>query len=135
MAKETKSATYTEAVGRRKEAIARVRLVPDSKMKFLINERDLATYFPIRELQETVEKPLKVLGGQAFTISARIIGGGITAQAEALRHGISRALIQIDPGARGKLKAEGLLKRDARVKERKKFGLKKARKAAQWSKR
>lgn len=136
MAKDTKSkSVYIEAVGRRKQAIARVRLTPESKTRFVVNDRDLATYFPIVELQQTIESPLKITPTETFSVSARIVGGGVVSQAEAFRHGIARALLKHDPTLRGKLKAEGFLTRDARVKERKKFGLKKARKAAQWSKR
>jgi small subunit ribosomal protein S9 len=136
MAKDTKSKTaYIEAVGRRKQAIARVRIIPESKTHYVVNDKDLATYFPVVELQQTIESPLKIVSSDTFSVSAHIVGGGVVSQAEAFRHGIARALLKHDPALRGKLKAEGFLTRDARVKERKKFGLKKARKAAQWSKR
>jgi small subunit ribosomal protein S9 len=133
MAKDTKT-TYIEAVGRRKEAVARVRISLDSKMRFDVNGRDLSSYFPVKELMETVESPFKTTP-QAFSVSARLKGGGIAAQAQALRHGIARALNKYDASLRAPLKSAGYLTRDARKKERKKFGLKKARKAAQWSKR
>lgn len=134
---ETKSKKeYLEAVGRRKEAVARVRLVPGSKQSFLINEKkDLATYFPTDHLQRIATEALTDAESQKFAVSAHIKGGGVNAQAEALRHGISRALLKHDPELRKTLKGKGFLTRDQRSKERKKFGLKKARKAAQWSKR
>lgn len=137
MVKDTKSTRYIEAVGRRKSAIARVRLTPDVRTSYLINERDMASYFPVRELVQTVESAFGVLGEKAaiFSVSAHIVGGGQVSQAEALRHGIARALLKYDATLRKALKAPGYLKRDARVKERKKFGLRKARRAPQWSKR
>jgi len=136
MAREAKTAQYIEAVGRRKMAIARVRITPGGKAVYTVNDRDLENYFPVRELAETVTSALTTSGNkETFTVTAHIKGGGQTAQAEAMRHGISRALIKYDAGLRAALKSAGLLKRDARVKERKKFGLRKARRAPQWSKR
>ncbi len=127
---------YIETVGRRKTSIARVRLFEAGKSSFLINERELADYFPTADLQRIVTEPFnksKVPG--KFKVTAKLVGGGISSQAEALRHGISRALITMDKELRPKLKSLGFLKRDPRAKERRKFGLKKARKAPQWSKR
>lgn len=125
-----------EAVGRRKTAIARVRLFEAAKTSFSINEQNLATYFPTEQLQVTVKDPFnKVKLPAKFRVMARIQGGGISAQAEALRHGISRALIIYDQTLRKEIKHLGFLKRDPRAKERRKFGLKKARKSPQWSKR
>lgn len=135
MARETKSDRYIEAVGRRKSAIARVRITPDSKTTFIVNDREIDSYFPVRELVQTVEKAFTVVGGTTFAVTAVIKGGGIVSQAEAMRHGIARALLKHDATLRKTLKAPGFLKRDARVKERKKFGLRKARRAPQWSKR
>lgn len=136
MARETKNNRYTEAVGRRKTAIARVRITPDTKTTYTVNDIDFATYFPIRELTETVESALTAAAqDQAFSVTARIVGGGQVAQAQALRHGIARALVKYDAELRKSLKTPGFLKRDARTKERKKFGLRKARRAPQWSKR
>lgn len=136
MAKETTKNRYIEAVGRRKTAIARVRITPEGRTSYVVNERTLDNYFPIRELIETIENPLKVAQlEQKFTVSAKITGGGQTSQAQALRHGIARALVKYDEKLRTALKGPGYLKRDARVKERKKFGLRKARRAPQWSKR
>jgi len=126
---------YAEAVGRRKTAVARVRLMPASKNSFKINDRDLASYFPTEELRKIVEEAMNKVKTGNFGISAHIRGGGIHSQAEALRHGISRALVKYDENSKTKLKAAGFLKRDPRSKERRKFGLKKARKAPQWSKR
>lgn len=127
---------YIEAVGRRKNAVARVRITEAGKTHFVVNERELQTYFPTDELQNIVRDPFaKTKVAAKFSVSALIKGGGIHAQAEAMRHGVSRALVSYDEELRGKLKKSGFLKRDPRQKERKKFGLKKARKAAQWSKR
>lgn len=127
---------YIEAVGRRKTAVARVRLTEASKNQFTVNERELNVYFPTGEMQEVVTESFSKSKVPAkFKVSAKIVGGGIHAQAEAMRHGISRALVLFDEELRKKLKKAGFLKRDPRVKERRKFGLKKARKAPQWSKR
>ena len=127
---------YIEAVGRRKTAIARVRLFGASKTSFSVNDQNLATYFPTEQLQVTVKNPFtRVRLSAKFKVLARVHGGGISAQAEALRHGISRALIIYDQTLRKEIKHLGFLKRDPRAKERRKFGLKKARKSPQWSKR
>jgi len=126
---------YIEAVGRRKTAIARVRLTPASKNTFKINDRDLASYFPTEELRKIVEEAMNKVKVGSFDVSAHIKGGGIHSQAEAMRHGISRVLVKYDESSKTKLKTAGFLKRDPRAKERRKFGLKKARKAPQWSKR
>lgn len=130
------SANYIEAVGRRKTAIARVRVQTAAKNSFVINGKDLAVYFPTKDLQNTVASPLIREGFEAkYAVSAHVNGGGVRAQAEAVRHAISRTLIKVDPTDKTNLKKLGFLKRDARKKERKHFGLKKARKASQWSKR
>jgi small subunit ribosomal protein S9 len=134
-AKTEKSERYIEAVGRRKTAVARVRLTPASKNSFTVNDKDLDTYFPTAEMRFVVEQPLKIANVGTFKISAKIKSGGIHSQAEALRHAISNALSDGDETLRKSLKSEGFLKRDPRAKERRKFGLKKARKAPQWSKR
>ncbi len=127
---------YIEAVGRRKTSTARVRITESTKESVVVNGKDVPTYFPTADMQniiaEAIEKS-KVVG--KFTISAKVIGGGIHSQAEAIRHGLSRALVAFDEEARKRLKKLGFLKRDPRMKERRKFGLKKARKAPQWSKR
>ena len=123
------------ALGRRKSAVARV-YVSDGKGKITINNRDLNDYFPTGILQYVVLQPLNLLGvaGQ-YDINVNLDGGGITGQAEALRLGISRALIEINPESRGALKAAGFLTRDPREVERKKPGQPKARKRFQFSKR
>lgn len=121
--------------GRRKEAIARVRIVPGSG-QWRINDRTLAEFFPNKVHQQLISEPFVNLGAEnQFDVVARISGGGITGQAGALRLGIARALILVDPENRPTLKRSGFLTRDARAKERKKYGLKKARKAPQYSKR
>jgi small subunit ribosomal protein S9 len=127
--------TVNIATGRRKEAIARVRLVPGSGVMTL-NGRTLEEYFPTRAHRMIVAGPLRIAGREKdFDVVARIEGGGVAGQAGALRLGIARALIELDPELRPALKKEGFLSRDAREKERRKYGLKKARKAPQFSKR
>lgn len=125
---------YLEAVGRRKTAVARVRITPASKTSLTINEKEFEKYFPTQELRRTILSVFNEAPGK-FEITAKLVGGGISAQSEALRHGIARALLSYDENLRTKLKVKGFLKRDPRAKERRKFGLKKARKAPQWSKR
>ena len=120
---------------RRKEAIARVRLVPGTG-EFRINGRVLDEYFPTRVHRMIAQSPLRSIGrDKEFDVVATITGGGVNGQAGALRLGIARALLELDPELRAQLKAEGFLRRDAREKERRKYGLKKARKAPQYSKR
>lgn len=127
---------YIEAVGRRKTAVARVRFWIKSGEEFLVNEKNYKDYFPTVELQKIIFSPLEIISiEKKFKISARIKGGGLHAQAEAIRHGLSRALIKFDPELRKQLKKTGFLTRDPRMRERKKFGLKRARKGSQWSKR
>ena len=129
------ASTTSNGTGRRKEAVARVRVVPGSG-RFELNGRTLEEYFPTRAHRMIVATPLRVAGlERELDVIARIHGGGISGQAGALRHGIARALIEMNPELRGSLKSEGLLTRDAREKERRKYGLKKARKAPQYSKR
>jgi small subunit ribosomal protein S9 len=123
------------ATGKRKTAIARVTLRPGSGT-YTINGRTLDAFFPRATLQRTIRQPLETVGYEAkMDVTARLHGGGVSAQAGALRHGISRALLEADPNLRGELKRRGFLTRDARAKERKKAGLKKARKRPQFSKR
>jgi small subunit ribosomal protein S9 len=125
----------TPVVGRRKEAIVRVRLVPGTG-EFKLNGRSLESYFPNKVHQQLIREPFVSADlVDRFDVVARIHGGGITGQAGALRLAIARALIGIEPEDRTALKRAGFLTRDARVKERKKYGLKKARKAPQYSKR
>ena len=123
------------ATGRRKEAVARVRLIPGTG-QFKLNGRPLEDYFPRPVLRMIVTEPLRLTNTlDAYDIVARIEGGGMSGQAGAVRHGIARALIEADPTLRSELKRKGMLTRDARAKERRKYGLKKARKAPQFSKR
>jgi small subunit ribosomal protein S9 len=127
--------TPTPTVGRRKEAIVRVRLTPGTG-EFTLNGRSLDSYFPNKVHQQLIREPFVTLekDGQ-YDVVASLSGGGVTGQAGALRLAIARALIGIEPDDRPALKRAGFLTRDARVKERKKYGLKKARKAPQYSKR
>jgi len=127
--------TPVPVVGRRKEAVVRVRLVPGTGV-FKLNGRSMDDYFPNKVHQQLIREPLVTLerDGQ-YDVTATLIGGGITGQAGALRLAIARALINLEPDDRPALKKAGFLTRDARVKERKKYGLKKARKAPQYSKR
>ncbi len=123
------------ATGKRKTAIARVTLKPGTGI-YTINGRVLADFFPRETLQRTIRQPLETVGYEdKVDVIARMHGGGVSAQAGALRHGISRALLEADPNLRTELKRRGFLTRDARAKERKKAGLKKARKRPQFSKR
>jgi small subunit ribosomal protein S9 len=123
------------ATGKRKSAIARVTLRPGSGA-YLVNGRSLEEHFPRATLQRNIRQPLETVGYEdRMDVVARLHGGGISAQAGALRHGVSRALLEADPNLRGELKRRGFLTRDSRAKERKKAGLKKARKRPQFSKR
>jgi small subunit ribosomal protein S9 len=127
-------ARYT-ATGKRKTAVARVILKPGTGT-YLINGKQLDDFFPRATLQRTIRNPLEAVGYETrMDVVARMHGGGVAAQAGALRHGISKALLEADPNLRGELKRRGFLTRDPRVKERKKAGLKKARKKPQFSKR
>ncbi|MFM2374150.1 MAG: ribosomal protein [Candidatus Parcubacteria bacterium] len=128
--------TYIEAIGRRKTATARVRITPSKERTVVVNEKALETYFASKDLAATVLSVFEVgTDVPTVSVSAKVVGGGISAQAEAIRLGIARALIADVPARRTPLKEKGYLKRDPRAKERRKFGLKKARKRAQWSKR
>lgn len=145
-----KPTRYFEAVGRRKTAVARVRLftrrvakvIPEGETpepgekSFLINEKPLDLYFPTLELRQIVESPLeKMKCLDKFTVVVKVRGGGFRAQSEATRHGIARALVLFNADFRKRLKRVGFLTRDPRMRERKKFGLKRARRAPQWQKR
>ena len=124
-----------QAVGRRKKSIARVRLVP-GEGKIVINNRDLETYFGLETLKFIVRQPVELLGlTEKFDIEVKVSGGGFTGQAGAIRFGLARALVQADSEYRAALKKAGFLTRDSRMKERKKYGLKAARRAPQFSKR
>ncbi len=127
---------YVEAIGRRKTSTARVRLIPSAKESFEINGKDAKVYFPTEELTQIIHDAFAKTKLQGkFDVTVKISGGGSHSQAEAVRHGIARALVIIDEEHRTVVKSAGFLKRDPRAKERRKFGLKKARKAPQWSKR
>ncbi len=123
------------AVGRRKSAVARVRLVP-GEGKILVNKRDIEDYFGLETLKMTIRQPMELVKvGGSFDVLVNVRGGGLTGQAGAIRHGISRALCKVNPELRAELKKAGFLTRDPRMKERKKYGLKAARRAPQFSKR
>lgn len=133
-AEKTEQAAYW-GTGKRKDSVARVRLTP-GKGAFKLNGRTLEEYFPRRAHQLMIQEPLRLTGMEStFDVSAKLEGGGVSGQAGALRHGISLALIEADESLRGKLKAAGFVTRDPRMTERKKYGLKKARKRPQFSKR
>lgn len=130
----TKEHTYTEAVGRRKTATARVRISEAKSASMIVNGKAADQYFPLPFMVKVAYAPLQTLG-VTYAVSAKVHGGGHKAQAEAVRHGLSRAIASLVPEQRKDLKVRGFLKRDPRAKERKKFGLKAARRAPQWSKR
>jgi len=136
MAKTTTTSRYLEAVGRRKTSIARVRITESPKTSMLINDKDYTEFLATDELQHVAMESLtKSLVPAKFMITVKVLGGGVHSQAEAIRLGVARALIIFDPELRKTLKDFGFLMRDPRAKERRKFGLKKARKSPQWSKR
>ena len=127
---------YVYGTGRRKSSVARVHLIPNGTGVITINGRGLDEYFGLDTLKLIVRQPLVTTGTvDKFDIEATVSGGGVTGQAGAMRHGIARALLLVDANYRGALKAEGFLTRDPRMKERKKYGLKAARRAPQFSKR
>lgn len=132
----TVTSELARATGRRKEAVARVRLQAGEGNFFINGGRGLQDYFPNIAVRRVILEPLELLElTTAYDIRVRIEGGGVTGQAGALRHAIARALCELDPDYRSTLKRAGFLSRDARIKERRKYGLKKARKAPQYSKR
>lgn len=131
-----KDTAYIEAVGRRKTAIARVRITPGSKNTITVNGKALEEYFKTLDQQSRAGLALRIEGlPENVSVSVKVLGGGISAQADAIRHGIARALIKKTATLRTELKKAGYLTRDPRAKERKKPGLRKARKRPQWSKR
>ena len=126
---------YFYGTGRRKEAVARVRVIP-GKGKITINDRTIEEFFGLETLRMIVKQPLVVTNNESkYDVIVKVVGGGYTGQAGAIRHGLSRALLQANEENRAILKKNGFLTRDSREKERKKYGLKKARKAPQFSKR
>lgn len=132
---------YIEAVGRRKTSTARVRIAESTKMVFTVNTKDAKEYFKTEEQRRLILGPITKVSSTdsgknvKWKVEARVSGGGIHSQAEAIRHGLARALVKTDQELHSGLKSLGYLKRDPRAKERRKFGLKKARKAPKWSKR
>lgn len=135
VATKTKTNGTERALGRRKTAAARVRMSPGTGI-IIVNDKPFDKYFPIVFWQEKVTAPLVAAAREkGFDISIRVAGGGINSQAEAVRHGIARALVKWDEAFKPILRAEGFLTRDPRAKERKKFGLHKARRGHQWRKR
>lgn len=126
---------YVEGVGRRKTAVARVRLV-SGKGEAKINDKSMDKYFGLARLRDLAVSPLKELNvADKFHMTVKVVGGGVKAQAEAVRHGIARALVEHDAELKPKLRVLGFLTRDPRMVERKKYGLKKARRSPQWAKR
>lgn len=139
MIEKTSTTKYIEAVGRRKTSTARVRITEGAKAHFTVNGVDAKEYFKTEEerrlILDPIVKGLPSVSSAKWSVEAHVSGGGTHSQSEAIRHGLARALVQSDVALRGGLKSLGFLKRDPRAKERRKFGLKKARKAPQWSKR
>ncbi len=131
-----KTNSYIGAIGRRKTSTARVRITESAASSFIVNDKPLEKYFATKDLirvaKESLEKPKDV---KDYAITVVVKGGGVHSQAEAIRHGIARALSTTGDAMKAEVKKLGFLKRDARSKERRKFGLKKARKSSQWSKR
>ncbi len=131
-----KKDNFIQAVGRRKTASARVRITLGGKPDIIVNDKDVSKYFPQADLNILIKEPLVISNLTTIgTITVKVIGGGVRSQAEAIRLGVARAILFHDPILKSQLRAAGLLKRDPREKERKKPGLKRARKAPQWSKR
>lgn len=126
---------YFESIGRRKTSTARVRLSASGEKEILVNDKPFQVYFPTLELQGAVSSPLNIMNVDKFRILVKVKGGGIHSQSEAIRHGIARALLLFNSNFRKRLKKAGFLTRDPRMRERKKFGLKRARRAPQWRKR
>jgi small subunit ribosomal protein S9 len=133
-AKTTEKSAYFEARGSRKSSVARVRLYTGKK-GVTVNDRDYKEYFPLKRQQEVVIAALRLVGQEDLGMSAHVTGGGLTAQSEAIRLGVARALLKLEPNLRIRLRSAELLTRDSREVERKKYGLRKARRAAQWAKR
>ncbi len=142
MTEKTDKSKYIEAVGRRKTSTARVRILESAKPSFIVNGKDAKEYFKTegerRLILDPMVKGIKSEPGKTslkWEVEVKVSGGGIHSQSEAIRHGLARALSEFNSEFRGDLKTLGYLKRDPRAKERRKFGLKKARKAPKWSKR
>ncbi len=134
--KEEKPDKFYQSVGKRKTAVARIRVWTKGEKEFLINKKPLTEYFPILEMQKVASASLERMKCvNKFKVSVIVKGGGVTSQAEAVRHGLAKVLVLFNPDFRKRLKKAGFLRRDARMRERKKFGLKRARRAPQWKKR
>lgn len=128
--------TYVQAIGRRKTAVAQIRLYPSGSGKVTVNGREIAEYFPVETSRENALAPLKEVGRLgSVDVTIRAVGGGLTGQSDAIKMGIARALVKEDESVKTTVKAKGFLTRDPRKKERKKFGLRGARRAKQWRKR
>lgn len=139
MLQKSFNAPYYEGLGRRKTAVARVRISKSLNSKdnnLIVNEKSYKEYFVMQKQHKTIFSPLEILDlSGKLKASIKVFGGGLNAQAEAIRHGISRALVVMDESNKSKLRKAGYLTRDSRMVERKKYGLKKARRAPQWKKR
>ena len=136
MVLQTESQQYFYATGRRKSAIAKVRLYPDDGTAIIINDKPMDEYFNWLPWQSTIREAFVISGTSGrFRVQAQVTGGGVNAQAEAIRHGIARALVVSDPALKPGLRRAGFITRDARVKESKKYGLKRARREPQYTKR
>ena len=134
--KSAAASLYYYAAGKRKTAVARVRLYPQGKGDVTVNGKPLDEYFTLMTSKGVITSPLKIAGlAKQFDVTAKVMGGGMSAQADAVRHGIARALLEYNSELRTTMKKAGFLTRDARIKERKKPGLKRARRAPQFSKR
>ncbi len=135
-AEAVKANRFFQGIGRRKTSTARVRLIPTGDKSITVNGKSHHSYFPLMEHQETVVAPLKMRKClERFGVSVKVQGGGVNSQSQAIRHGIARALIEFNPDFKKRLRRAGYLTRDPRMRERKKFGLKRARRAPQFSKR
>src|SRR3989344_7814322 len=132
MAEKQNKTQYVEAIGRRKTSIARVRIQSGAKAAITVNERPFESYFPTESLRTVAKQPLMIANTKKYHITVKIKGGGISSQSAAMSHGLARAIIKAHTELKAPLKKAKLLTRDARIKERRKFGLKKARKAPQW---
>jgi len=136
MSEKKSTKKYYEAVGRRKSAVARVRIYEKGKGSFMVNDKSLKDFFSFFDFENQAISPLISVGlREKFDVTVKVSGGGLRGQAEAIRHGLSRALVKIDEKNKTILKKQGFLTRDPRKKERKKPGLKRARRAPQWRKR
>ncbi|MFC1600218.1 30S ribosomal protein S9 [Patescibacteria group bacterium] len=134
--KTKKKNNYFYANGKRKSSIARVRVIPGGKGDITINEKPMKEFCSVKSQEDSILAPLELCGiNGKVDVTAKVYGGGCSAQAEAIRHGISKALLDYDETFRGSLKKAGFITRDSRTKERKKYGLKRARRSPQWSKR